>query len=100
MATLTANVNVNVDARIKEEATYILKDLGLNMSTAINMYLTQIVKRNGIPFEVVNPEPSDELKEALQELEYMKKHPEEYKSYDNVHEMFKELDEEIANGDI
>lgn len=31
------------------------------MSTAINMFLTQVVKRNGIPFEIVNPRPSEEM---------------------------------------
>lgn len=69
MASLTSSINVNVDAKIKEEATAILKDLGLNMSTFINMALTQVVKRDGIPFEIVNPKPSNEMLETLQEGE-------------------------------
>ena len=47
--------------KYKETATIILKDLGLNMSTTINMFLTQIVKRNDIPFEIKNPKPKKEL---------------------------------------
>jgi len=89
MASLTSAINVNVDAKIKEEATNILKGLGLNMSTFINMALTQVVKRNGVPFEVVNPEPSKEMLEALKEVEIIKKEIEEGKreAYNNVNEM-------------
>lgn len=61
MGSLTSVINVNVDAKIKEEATIILKDLGLSMSTFINMALTQVVKRDGVPFEIVNPKPSKEM---------------------------------------
>ncbi len=76
-------INVNVDTQLKEEATNILKGLGLNMSTFINMALTQVVKRNGVPFEIVNPTPSKELLEALAEVEEMRKNPDKYQSYDN-----------------
>lgn len=89
MASLTSAINVNVDSKIKEEATNILKDLGLNMSTFINMALTQVVKRNGVPFEVVNPEPSKELLETLKEVEIIKQEIKEgkRKGYNNVNEM-------------
>lgn len=91
MASLTTAINVNVDTQIKEEATSILKSLGLNMSTAINMFLAQVVKRDGIPFEVVNPKPSKDMLEALKELEYMKQHPEKYTRYDNWNDLEKAL---------
>ena len=93
MASLTSAINVNVDSKIKEEATNILKDLGLNMSTFINMALTQVVKRNGVPFEVVNPEPSKELLEALKEVEIIKQEIKEGKrqGYKNTEELMKAL---------
>ncbi len=80
---MTTLIKVNVDAQIKEEATNILKGLGLNMNTAINMFLAQVVKRDGIPFEIVNPKPSKQLLEALREVEEIKKNPDKYPSYDN-----------------
>ena len=83
MANLTSAINVNVDTQIKEEATTILKDLGLNMSTFINMALVQVVKRNGVPFEVVNPKPSKDLLEALKEVDEMINNPEKYPRYNN-----------------
>ena len=89
MANLTTAINVNVDTKVKEEATSILKSLGLNMSTAINMFLAQVVKRDGIPFEVVNPKPSKELLEALQEGALIEKEIREGKrtGYRNASEM-------------
>lgn len=88
---MTTLINVNVDTQIKEDATSILKGLGLNMSTAINMFLAQVVKRDGIPFEVVNPKPSKELLEAFAEIEKMKKNPDKYPSYDNWEDLKKAL---------
>ena len=91
MASLTSAINVQVDAKDKEQATTILKDLGLSMSTAISMFLKQIIKTDGIPFEVRNPKPSRELRKALKEAEHIAQHPEKYKSYHNVDEMMKDI---------
>lgn len=49
-------INVNVDAKIKEEATKIFKNINLTMTDAINLYLEKIIEYNGIPFKIVkNP---------------------------------------------
>lgn len=91
MASLTTALNVNVDAKTKKEATDILKGLGLNMSTAINMFLAQIVKRDGIPFEVVNPKPSKETIEALKEAEDIISGKVKTKGYRDINELRKAL---------
>ena len=67
MKALISAINVQVNTKDKEEATNILKDLGLNMSTAINMFIKQIIKNDGLPFNVSNPKPNKELLEALEE---------------------------------
>lgn len=41
----TTNLNVRVDENLKKTADTLLNELGLNMSTAINIYLKQIVRR-------------------------------------------------------
>lgn len=91
MEALTSNINVQVDKEDKEIATNILKSLGLNMSTAINMFIKQIINTDGLPFEVKNPRPSKELLEALKEVEEMKKYPDRYPSYDNREDLKKAL---------
>lgn len=91
MANLTSVINVNVDSRIKKDASNILKDLGLNMSTFINMALIQVVKRNGLPFEVVNTKPDKDMIEALSEVNEMINNPEKYPRYSNREDLKKSL---------
>lgn len=91
MANGNTAIYVNVDLKTKEEAAAILKGLGLNMSTAINMFLTQVVKRDGIPFEISNPKPGKEMVEALKEIEDIIKNPSKYPSYSNREDLKKSL---------
>lgn len=57
MNNLTTTINVQINKHDKEIATSILNNLGLNMSTYINMAIKQLINKNGIPFEVVNNKP-------------------------------------------
>lgn len=91
MTNLTTVIKVNIDTEIKEKATKILENLGLNMNTAINMFLIQIVKRDGIPFEITNPKPNKEMYEALGEVEEMIKEREKYPRYNNRKDLEKAL---------
>ena len=93
METLTSAINVQVDAKDKEQATNILKDLGLNMSTFINMAIKQVIKNNGLPFEVSNPKPNKELLEALEEGEKIIQEVKDgkRKGYNNVNEMMRAI---------
>ncbi len=84
-------INVHVNPKDKEMANNILKSLGLNMTTLINMTLKQVIKRNGVPFEVVNPTPSEDLKEALNEVDEMINNKEKYKRYSNREDLKKAL---------
>jgi len=45
MEKLTSSINVQVDVRDKEQATNILKDFGIDMSTFINMAIKQLIKK-------------------------------------------------------
>ena len=87
------NMSFRVDKDLKEQADELFKSLGMNTSVALNMFLTQSVREQQIPFMVTmqSPEPSERLKIALQELEYMEAHPQEYKSYANFQEIIDEI---------
>ena len=52
----TANVFVRVEPEIKEQAEAILDQLGIPMSSAVSMFLRQVVLQRGIPFEMKLPE--------------------------------------------
>lgn len=94
MECLTSAVNVQVDSHDKEVANGILKNLGLNMSTYVNMAIKQLIKKDGIPFEVVNSKPSKELLEALKESDEILKEIKEgkRKGYSNLEDLFDSLD--------
>ena len=89
----TTNINVRVDTELKQSAELLFNDLGLNMSTAITMFLKSAVSHNGIPFEVKRV-PNAETRAALAEYEEMKKNPGSYKRYASFDEMAKEVLEE------
>ena len=90
MSNMTSAINVNVPSDVKEEATKIFNSLGLNMSTAINMFLKRAIFERGIPFDV-RQQPSKEFSEALEEVSYIEEHPTEYKVYHNVDKMFEDI---------
>ena len=86
----TTNINVRVDTNLKKEAESLFNDLGLNMSSAITMFLKSAVSHDGIPFEVKRT-PNEITRAALAEYSTMKSHPEAYKSYDTFDELLNEV---------
>ncbi len=87
----TTNINVRVDSVLKQEAEILFNDPGLNMSSAINMFLRSAINHNGIPFEVKRIAPNAETKAALDEYEEMKKNPGNYKRYESLGELLDEV---------
>ena len=51
----TSVVQVRVDTALKEQAAKIFEDLGIDLSTAIRMFLKRSVLDNGIPFSMTRP---------------------------------------------
>ncbi|MCM1135686.1 MAG: type II toxin-antitoxin system RelB/DinJ family antitoxin [Clostridium sp.] len=87
----TTNINVRVDSALKLEAETLFNDLGLTMSSAINMFLRSAINHNGIPFEVKRPTLNAETKAALEEYDEMKKNPDKYKRYESFDEILDEV---------
>ena len=64
---MVANLNIRTEKEIKESAEIVLSQLGLTMSAAVNIFLRQVIRENGIPFELKLKEPNTETIEAIQE---------------------------------
>lgn len=47
-----AQVNIRLDDDLKNQADELFEELGLNMTTAVTMFVRQSVREGGIPFEV------------------------------------------------
>lgn len=52
----SATLNLRVDPEVKQSAESVLSQLGLSMSTAVDMFLRQVSLTGGIPFRVALPE--------------------------------------------
>ncbi len=76
----TATTHVRMDPQIKEEAESIIKNMGLTISAAHELFYRQIIAHQGIPFELRVP-----TKETLQSMEDARKGL--GKKYTSVQEM-------------
>jgi DNA-damage-inducible protein J len=60
------NINIRVDSDIKAQSQSLFENLGLDMTTAINMFLRQALKNRAIPFEIserpANPDVRNDSK--------------------------------------
>ena len=83
--------NISIDADIKKKAQEMLADFGLDLSTAVNMFLRQMIREKAIPFEIRQDVPNAATLAALAEAEEMEKHPELTKTYGNVDELMEDL---------
>ena len=61
------NLNIRTDKAIKEQAEQIFNELGLKMTTAINLFLRTAIREHGIPFELKLDVPNDTTAAAIEE---------------------------------
>lgn len=70
-----AQINVRVDEDVKRRSEWICQEMGISMSSAINVYLKKIARENKIPFELTaDPFYSKE------NIDYLKKEYDDYKN--------------------
>lgn len=62
-----SNITVRVDAILKSQAHTLFANLGMDLSTAINIFLRQSIKHNGLPFNV-NMRNLNENKTAIEDF--------------------------------
>ncbi|HLD63390.1 MAG TPA: type II toxin-antitoxin system RelB/DinJ family antitoxin [Candidatus Peribacteraceae bacterium] len=80
-------IQIRTDEKTKASAQRVLKKLGLDLSTAINIYLVQIVQQQGVPFEIRTENgftPAEE-KQILKEYEEARKSKKSYASAEEMH---------------
>ena len=87
----TANINIRMDANLKKQFEAFCADMGMTMTTAVNIFAKKAVRENRIPFEISGDIPNAETQEAIREVKQMKADPTIGKTYTDVDEMMKEL---------
>ena len=89
----TTNMTIRIDKDLKKSVDSLFKNLGTNTNSAINMFLRQCDREQGLVFKpTMAPAPSKELLESLQEIEDYKNGKVQLPTFDTTKELFEYLD--------
>jgi len=81
-------IHMRISPEIKRGADSILGRLGMSTSDAINIFLSQVILRGGLPFEVRLPVPNEATLSAMHDA----KNDNNLHKFDSPDAMFKELE--------
>ena len=81
-----ATLQIRVDDHVKTAADSLFNNLGLDTSTAVRMFLTAAIAKDGLPFTVKRRKPNDDLLEAIQDTRKRR----------NLHGPFKTAEDAVA----
>lgn len=67
-------ISIRLDDNLKKQADTLFDELGLNMTTAVNIFLRQVIRHGGIPFEITadpfhNPENMRVLRDSIRDAD-------------------------------
>lgn len=88
----TTNMTIRIDKNFKKEMDNLFKNLGINTTSAIMMFLKQCEREQGIPFNVTMEVPNKRLISALEESEDIINGKVNSKRYNNFDELVKNVD--------
>ena len=88
----TVNMSIRMDTELKKQADAMFSDMGLNMTTAMNMFLRQVVRQGRIPFEIATDIPNAETVAAIKEMDDMLSGKIPAKRYSSTKELFEDLE--------
>ena len=90
MANPTTNISIRMDADLKTQADAFFAELGMNLSTAFNIFVRQSLREGKIPFEISLNQPNKETVAAMLEAEQIAHDP-SVKGYTDLDELFDDL---------
>lgn len=85
----TESLSLRIDSSIKEQAKNLFAEYGLDLSTAINLFLRQAIRERGFTFDL-HPVPNADTIAAIREAEAAAHNP-NAKGYSDFDELFKDL---------
>ena len=90
MAGTTTNISIRMDADLKAQADALFSELGMNLSTAFNIFVRQSLREGGIPIAIKMEQPNQETIAAMLEAERIARDP-SVKGYTDLDELFADL---------
>ena len=88
----TVPTQIRIDSNIKKQANELFRELGMDMSGAVNNFLRQCVLRGGLPFTVEVPRYSRKVMDAMIEAKSVSRDP-DVTGYTNMDDLKAALDE-------
>lgn len=88
------NINIRMDENLKRDFDKMCGDLGMNMTTAFNIFAKTVVRQHGIPFPVSLDVPNTDTLAAIGEVQRMKKDPNK-KLYSSFSEILREVESDV-----
>ena len=86
----STNISIRMDSDVKAQAEALFGELGMNLTTAFNIFVRQALREGRIPFEISLNQPNRETIAAMLEAERLAKDP-SVKGYTNMDELFSDL---------
>ncbi|MDY2653697.1 MULTISPECIES: type II toxin-antitoxin system RelB/DinJ family antitoxin [Eisenbergiella] len=90
MAGNTTNISIRMDSDLKVQADELFNELGMNLTTAFNIFVRQSLREGGIPFAIKTERPNKETIAAMLEAERIAK-DQSVKGYTDLDELFADL---------
>jgi DNA-damage-inducible protein J len=88
--TNTTNISIRMDSDLKAKADALFAELGMNLSTAFNIFVRQSIREGRIPFDISLNQPNAETIAAMLEAEKIAKDP-NVKGYTDLDQLFADL---------
>ncbi len=85
------STNITIDAETKAKAQVLLADFGMDLSTAVNIFLKQMIYEGAIPFAISREVPNKVTLAAMREAHEMSVSPTSYKKYNSVDSMMEDI---------
>jgi len=63
-----ANISIRIDEKLKQKFDKLCDELGLNMSTAINLFIKTVVREQGIPFALSINDYNKETQQVIADV--------------------------------
>lgn len=90
MAGSTTNISIRMNSDLKAQADALFGELGMNLSTAFNIFVRQSLREGRIPFDISLNQPNKETIDAMLEAERIAKDP-SIKGYNDLDKLFADL---------
>ncbi len=85
------STNICLDANLKKSCQELFADLGMDLTTAVTIFLKQSLRSQGLPFHVSRDIPNAETLAAFEEFETIKNNPNKYKRYNSFSDAMKDV---------